>query len=65
VRDGTERRRGMKEWMRFFQEEDGLGVVEIVLIIVVLIAVVVIFKGRLTLLVGNIFDTIDKKSAKV
>ena len=39
----------------FLQEEDGVGVVEIILILVVLIGLVVIFKNQLTKLVNNIF----------
>lgn len=38
----------------FLQEEDGVGVVEIILILVVLIGLVVIFKNQLTKLVNNI-----------
>ena len=42
----------------FLQEEDGVGVVEIILILVVLIGLVVIFKNQLTKLVNNIFKKI-------
>jgi Flp pilus assembly pilin Flp len=55
----------MKECLRFFREEDGVGVVEVILIVVVLIALVAIFKSRLTSLVGTIFDTIDKQAGKI
>ena len=37
----------MKEWKRFLQEENGMGVVEVILIVVVLISLVAIFKHRL------------------
>ena len=40
---------------RFAEEEDAVGVVEIILILVVLIGLVVIFKNQLTKLVNNIF----------
>ncbi|KAB1438635.1 Flp1 family type IVb pilin [Candidatus Galacturonibacter soehngenii] len=43
---------------RFIQEEDGVGVVEIILILVVLIALVAVFKNELTGLVDNIFKKI-------
>ena len=43
---------------RFLKEEDGVGVVEVVLILVVLISLVVIFKQQLTSLVKNILSKI-------
>ena len=46
----------------FLQEEDGVGVVEIILILVVLIGLVVIFKDQLTRLVNNIFKKINNQS---
>ena len=46
-------------------EEDGVGVVEIILILVVLIGLVLIFKKQLTNLVNNIFDTITDNADKV
>ena len=49
----------------FLQEEDAVGVVEIILILVVLIGLVMIFKDQLTSLVNDIFDTITKKAGKV
>ena len=42
----------------FLQDESGVGVVEIILILVVLIALVVIFKDTLTELVRSIFGGI-------
>ena len=50
---------------RFAEEEDAVGVVEIILILVVLIGLVMIFKDQLTSLVNDIFDTITKKAGKV
>ena len=49
----------MKEFMR---EEDAVGVVEIILILVVLISLVVIFKEQLTALVKKILAKITKQS---
>ena len=40
------------------KDDSGVGVVEIILILVVLIALVVIFKEQLTALVRNIFSSI-------
>lgn len=44
---------------------DGIGVVEMILILVVLIGLVLIFKSQLTTLVGDIFDTITNESSTV
>ena len=49
----------------FLMEEDGIGVVEVILILVVLIGLVIIFKEQLTDLVEDIFYTITKEAGKV
>ena len=49
----------------FLMEEDGIGVVEVILILVVLIGLVIIFKEQPTDLVEDIFDTITKEAGKV
>lgn len=46
----------------FAAEEDAVGVVEIILILVVLIGLVIIFKEQLTTLVKNILAKITKQS---
>ncbi len=43
----------------FMEDESGVGVVEVILILVVLIALVVIFKDQLTNLVRTIFGGIQ------
>lgn len=54
---------GYMEHVRsFLMEEDGVGVVEIILILVVLISLVLIFKNQLTSLVNNIFKKIVSQS---
>ena len=47
------------------QEEDGVGVVEIILILVVLIGLVIIFKEQLTELVQSILSKIAKQSNSI
>ncbi len=47
------------------REEDGVGVVEIILILVVLIGLVIIFKSQLTSLVQNIFSKIVSESSGI
>ena len=51
-----------KEFMR---EEDAVGVVELILILVVLIALVMIFKEQLTSLVKEILSKITKQSNSI
>ncbi|WP_342980697.1 MULTISPECIES: Flp1 family type IVb pilin [unclassified Ruminococcus] len=58
----SELRRLMREFLR---EEDAVGVVEIILILVVLIALVMIFKDQLTSLVKNILSKITKQSNSI
>ena len=49
----------------FIREEDGIGTVEMILILVVLIGLVLIFKSQLTDLVNDIFKTITNKAGQV
>lgn len=49
----------------FWVEEDGVGVIELVLILVVLISLVLIFKTQLTTLLKNIFSKITSKTNEV
>lgn len=51
--------------MDLLKNEDGIGTVEMILILVVLIGLVLIFKEKLTSLVGDIFNTISSKSKSV
>ena len=55
----------MDELRLFWQEENGVGVVEIILILVVLIGLVVIFKNQLTSLVKSIFSKISSQSSSI
>ncbi len=45
--------------------EQGITVVEIILVLVVLIGLVLIFKSQLTDLINDIFDTITSESSTV
>ena len=55
----------MKRWEDFMEDESGMGVVEIILIMVVLIAMCVIFKQQITSLVNNIWNSINKSAKKI
>ena len=54
-----------EEIKRFVREEDGIGVVEVILILVVLIGLVIIFKSQLTSLVQTIFEKITSESSGI
>ena len=59
-------KQGMKSMVKaFWEEESGVGVVEMILILVVLIGLVLIFKRQLTNIVNGIFDTINSKVGNV
>jgi Flp pilus assembly pilin Flp len=49
----------------FVEDESGVGVVEIILILVVLISLVVIFKKQLTSLVTSILSKITEQSNSI
>lgn len=51
--------------MEFLKEEDGVSVIEVVLILVVLIGLVIIFKKQINQLLNNIFSEISKQSKEV
>ena len=53
----------MKRSLSQLLDDQGVSVVEIILILVVLIALVVIFKTQLTSLVNSIFEKITSESA--
>lgn len=55
----------IKGFRTFLQEEEGMGTVEIILIIVVLIGLVIIFKTQLRSLVNTVFEKITSDSNTV
>lgn len=55
----------MKRWNDFMEDESGMGVVEIILIMVVLIAMCIVFKQQITSLVNNIWKSINKNAKKI
>ena len=56
------RNEGLKDFLR---EEDGVGVVEVILILVIIIGLVLIFKEQLNTLVESLFETINDKAGSV
>ncbi len=54
-----------KEMKRFLKEEEAIGTVEIILILVVIIGLIVIFKNQLTTLVNNTFSNISSQAGSL
>lgn len=58
--------KGLRQLIKeFAMEEDAVGVVEIILILVVLISLVIIFKEQLTSLVKKILSKLTKQSNSI
>lgn len=55
----------LRYFIQTLKEEKGIGVVEVILILVVLIGLVIIFKSQLTSLVQTIFQKITSESAGI
>ena len=49
----------------FLEDESGVTVIEIVLILVVLIGLVIIFKNQLNSLIQSLLDIITKQSSSI
>lgn len=54
--------KGIREFVR---EEDGMGTVEIILIIVVLVGLVIIFKSQITQIINTLFEKITSQTGTV
>ena len=55
----------MNEFKRFLTEEDGMGVVEVILIIVVLISLVALFKTQISAVVSNVLKKVTDNAKKI
>lgn len=55
----------MHYMINLLKEKKGIGVVEVILILVVLIGLVIIFKSQLTSLVQTIFEKITSESSGI
>ncbi len=57
---------GMRERVKkLLRDEEGMGTVEVILIILVLIGLVIIFKNQLTALVNSIFKKITSQAGSI
>ncbi len=54
-----------REVREFLLQEDGIGVIEVVLILVVLIGLVIIFKEQINKLLNSVFKEINSQTKEV
>lgn len=54
-----------EEHVTFWEDESGIGTIELVLIMVVLIALILVFKDKIGQLLEDIFDEIDSQASEV
>ena len=57
--------RELKNVKQFLKEEDGMGTVEVILIIVVLVGLVIIFKDQIEDIVDSLFKKITSQTRKL
>jgi len=57
--------RALKNINRFLSDEEGVGTIETVLILVVLIGLVLIFKSQIRSLLNTIFEQINSQANEV
>ena len=55
----------LKDIRQFVREEDGMGTVEIILIIVVLVGLVLIFREQITEIVNGLFEKITVRTGRM
>lgn len=61
----NEETKALKGLRELFTEEDGMGTVEVILIIVVLVGLVIVFKNQITQIVTNLFNKISTQTGKI
>lgn len=49
-------------WLGFWRDEEAIGVIEMILILIVLIGLVVLFKSQLTTLANSILTKVKTKA---
>ena len=55
----------LKDFRQFLSEEEGMGTVEVILIIVVLVGLVVLFKEQITDIVESLFKRITSQTNRL
>lgn len=59
------KRENLKGLRELWAEEEGMGTVEVILIIVVLVGLVLVFRKQLTTLVNNLFSKITQQADSI
>ena len=49
----------IKELKKFWHEEDGVGIIEIILILVILIMIIVLFRTKIVAIINEAFGEIE------
>ncbi|MGN1146618.1 MAG: Flp1 family type IVb pilin [Acetatifactor sp.] len=57
--------KNLKNIKQLLTEEEGMGTVEIILIIVVLVGLVIIFKAQITQIVQTVFSKITSQTNRI
>lgn len=55
----------LKTWKDFLQEEEGMGTVEVILIVVVLVGLVIVFKSQINDIIDSLFEKITKQTNRL
>ena len=55
----------MESVKEYLQDEEGMGTVEVILIIVVFVGLVIIFKNQITSIVESLFEKITRQTEKI
>lgn len=55
----------LKDFRQFLSEDEGMGTVEVILIIVVLVGLVVLFKEQITDIVESLFKRITSQTNRL
>ena len=65
LQDEVMREETSKKVQGFWKDNRGVGVIEIVLILVILIGLVLVFKDQITAIVNNAFKAISNDAGKI
>lgn len=65
ISERKQRGRFLNRWKQWIRDDSGIGVVEVILILVILIGLVIIFKGQIESIVKDIFKAITSGVSEV
>ena len=53
-----------EKWKKFWKQESGMGVIEVVMIVVVLVGLAVLFKGQINSIATALFTSLRQQVGK-